>query len=211
MYLLCTVNKTGHTPISLYMYHKNSGMTTFCIFIYPNTILFYPQIHIKSFVWDIKWQQLVFYFFPSPAIGVDGYCRRFMRPPAHLSAILNDFRYRYEFDGVNSNMMQITFQNGHARLIIACSMELWNFSWLAWTRSDGCHYRLINSSRILAIGLKYGGVIHSNIKLIAIENGSARPILCVSNNFEVVYDRLWLWSIPGLSLVFGRVMNSSMK
>ena len=51
-----------------------------------------------------------------------------------------------------------------------------------------------NSLRVSVMGLKLGGMMHSTMKQIAIQNGYAMAILCVSQNFEIFHDRLG----PGL-------------
>ena len=47
------------------------------------------------------------------------------------------------------------------------------------TRCEALYYRS-NSFRIHAIGLKLGGMTHSNMKQIATYNGHARPIVARS-------------------------------
>ena len=59
-----------------------------------------------------------------------------------------------------------------------------------------------NSLRILGIGLKFGGIMHSTMKQIA--NGHTQPILRVLRNFEISMiglDQVWgmmthiLWNV----------------
>ena len=47
------------------------------------------------------------------------------------------------------------------------------------TRSEGKRYRS-NSWRVSAIGVEFGGMMHSNKKHIAIQNGPVRPIFARS-------------------------------
>ena len=76
-----------------------------------------------------------------------------------------------KFGGMmHSTVEQIANWNGHARPILACSMELLNFPWWAYlTRSEGWRYRS-DSWKISAISLKFDGMMHSNMKQIPIYN-----------------------------------------
>ena len=105
------------------------------------------------------------------ATGANGYCHRSMRPSVCpkrrcCSYLFKDFSIGLKFSGMmHSTMKQIAVQNGHAQSIFACFMELWNFPWYAWTRSEGQHYCTL---RISAISLRFGGMMHSTMKQIAI-------------------------------------------
>ena len=69
---------------------------------------------------------------------------------------------------MHSTMEQIAIKNGNARPIFAFSIELLNLQRYAFlTRSEVRRYRS-NSLRISGISLKFDGMMHSNMKQIAI-------------------------------------------
>ena len=66
---------------------------------------------------------------------------------------------------MHSNMKQILIQNGYARPIFARSKEISRVGF--FTRPGGRRYRS-NSWRISVISLKFGGMMHGNMKQIAV-------------------------------------------
>ena len=72
-----------------------------------------------------------------------------------------------KFSGtMDSTMEQIVVKMAMLGHFFACSAELWNFPWQAFlTMSEGQCYP--SSLRILAIGLKFGGMMHNDMKQIA--------------------------------------------
>ena len=68
---------------------------------------------------------------------------------------------------MHNTMKHFAIDNGYAQPIILYTMELWNFPWQTWNSSEERHYRS-NSLRILAIGLKFGEMMHSAMNQIAL-------------------------------------------
>ena len=84
---------------------------------------------------------------------------------------------------VHSTMEQIITKNGHARPFLHVPWNL-KFSMIIFlTRSKGKHYPS-KSLRISSISLKFGEMMHSNMKQIAISSGHTRPIFAI-------YVKLW--------------------
>ena len=93
---------------------------------------------------------------------------------------------------MHSTMEQITIINGHALPSFACSTELWNFPWQAFfNRSEGRRYHS-KSLRISGFSLKFGGMMHSNMKQIVIQSGHAWPIFVHSTELLNFQNRLGL-------------------
>ena len=86
-----------------------------------------------------------------------------------------------------------------------------------WVRPERRYHP--NSLRIAAIGLKFGGMTHSTMRQVAIQNGYVQLILRRPRNFENFYDRIGpgRWLISGdvrksqNSLKFGGMMQCTMK
>ena len=64
---------------------------------------------------------------------------------------------------MQSNMKQIAIWSGYARSFFACYVGFWIFYDRIWpgVRDD------VTALRISATGLKFGGMVHSNMKQIA--------------------------------------------
>ena len=139
----------------------------------------------------------LFYFLPSAALRADQYCRRSLRTPGRPSFspsvrlyVRPERFYQFnflrisaispEFGGMmHSAMEQIAIYNGHVR-----HFEIFLDIFLA--RSQGRRYRF-NSLRISGISLKFGGMMHSNMKEIAISSDHSHPIFVRS---------VKLWNFP---------------
>ena len=85
-------------------------------------------------------------------------------------------------------MKCIVIQNGHAWPFFCAFHWALTFSELARTRSEGGHYHF-NSLRISAIGLTFGGMMHSMMSQIAVKMAILGHFF-LHLNFEIFYDRI---------------------
>ena len=139
-------------------------------------------------------------------------------------------------------MKHIVIENCHAGLIFPCSTELWNFGnrlgaglgndftyiFKDFSKFWGIDLEQVwgmtlpNSLRILAIGLKFGGMMHSTVKQLLFKMAMLSQFLHVPWNLEIFHDLLGqglrddvttlnslrIWATD---LKFGGVMHWAMK
>ena len=80
---------------------------------------------------------------------------------------------------MDSTREQIAIQNGHARSNFCLFHGTLKFFISFLTRPEGRRYRS-NSLSISGVSLKFGGMMHSNMKQIVILNGHARQFFARS-------------------------------
>ena len=136
-------------------------------------------------------------FLPSAAIGANGYCRHFMHPECpkwhYCSNSLRISAIGLKFVWIIHSTMKQIANWLLCTAIFASFMELWSFHDRLGTGvgDDGA---TLNSSKIWAISLKFGGMMHSTITQIAIYNGYARLFLCIhwTSTFSMTgLDQVW--------------------
>ena len=100
---------------------------------------------------------------------------------------------------MHSTVKQITIKNSHDLTSFACSTELWNFLWKAWTRTEGRHYHF-NSLKISAIGLKFDGFhkVYCYLKCPCLVN------FCVFHG-SLAFSMIGLDQVWGIKLILGNV------